>query len=31
MRPLQLSQHGELNLTKDLVSSVPPYAILSHT
>jgi hypothetical protein len=31
MRLLQLSQHGKLSLTKDLVSNIPPYAILSHT
>jgi hypothetical protein len=31
MRLLQLSQHGELSLTKDLVLKIPPYAILSHT
>ena len=31
MHLLQLSQHSELNLTKDLVSNVPPYAILSRT
>jgi Heterokaryon incompatibility protein (HET) len=31
MRLLQFSQHGELSLTKDLVSNIPPYAILSHT
>ena len=31
MRLLHFSQHGELSLTKDLVSNIPPYAILSHT
>jgi hypothetical protein len=31
MRLVQLSQHGELSLTKDLVLNTPPYAILSHT
>jgi hypothetical protein len=31
MRLLQLDQHGQLSLTKDLVSNIPPYAILSHT
>jgi hypothetical protein len=31
MRLLQLNQHGEVSLTKDLGSDIPPYAILSHT
>ena len=31
MRLLQLTQHGEVSLTKDLGNDVPPYAILSHT
>jgi Heterokaryon incompatibility protein (HET) len=31
MRLLQLDRHGQLSLTKDLVSNIPPYAILSHT
>ena len=31
MRLLQFSQHGGLSLTKDFVSDIPPYAILSHT
>jgi hypothetical protein len=31
MRLLQLSQRGQLSLTKNLVSNIPPYAILSHT
>ncbi|KAF2464681.1 uncharacterized protein BDR25DRAFT_307031 [Lindgomyces ingoldianus] len=33
MRLLQLSNTGDLSLTKDLVGNdtIPPYAILSHT
>ena len=31
MRLLQLKTNGELSLTKDLINSIPPYAILSHT
>ena len=31
MRLLQLKTNGEFSLTKDLINSIPPYAILSHT
>ncbi|PMD32012.1 hypothetical protein L207DRAFT_590884 [Hyaloscypha variabilis F] len=31
MRLLELAPDGQLSLTKDLISDVPPYAILSHT
>jgi hypothetical protein len=31
MRLLQLETNGEVGLTKDLISNIPPYAILSHT
>jgi hypothetical protein len=31
MRLLRLENHGEFNLTKDLIDNIPPYAILSHT
>lgn len=31
MRLLQLGDHGELSLTRDLLRDIPPYAILSHT
>jgi len=31
MRLLELKNHGEFSLTKDLVDNIPPYAILSHT
>ncbi|OCK73007.1 HET-domain-containing protein, partial [Lepidopterella palustris CBS 459.81] len=31
MRLLELKNHGEFSLTKDLVVNIPPYAILSHT
>ena len=31
MRLLELKESGELNLTKDLINNIPPYAILSHT
>ena len=30
MRHLELKNHGEFNLTKD-INNIPPYAILSHT
>ena len=31
MRLLELKSCTELNLTKDLIDNIPPYAILSHT
>ena len=31
MRLLERDSNGELSLTKDLVNSLPAYAILSHT
>jgi hypothetical protein len=31
MRLLELKNHGEFSLTKDLIDNIPPYAILSHT
>jgi hypothetical protein len=31
MRLLELKNHGEFSLTKDLIGNIPPYAILSHT
>lgn len=31
MRLLQLGKDGELSLTRDLITNIPPYAILSHT
>ena len=31
MRLLQLKDNGEFGLTKDLITDIPPYAILSHT
>jgi hypothetical protein len=31
MRLLELNNHGEVSLTKDLINNIPPYAILSHT
>jgi hypothetical protein len=31
MRLLQLKTNGEFGLTKDLISNIPHYAILSHT
>src|ERR1700730_11276103 len=31
MRLLQSGQRGALSLTKDLIDSIPPYAILLHT
>jgi hypothetical protein len=31
MRLLHLNPRGQLSLTEDLVSNIPPYAILSHT
>ncbi|KAF2183856.1 heterokaryon incompatibility [Zopfia rhizophila CBS 207.26] len=31
MRLLELKNHGEFSLTKDLIDNVPSYAILSHT
>ena len=31
MRLLQLKTNGEFSLTKDLLTNIPPYAILSHT
>jgi hypothetical protein len=31
MRLLELKNHGEFSLTKDLIDKIPPYAILSHT
>jgi hypothetical protein len=31
MRLLQIKNNGEFGLTKDLITDIPPYAILSHT
>ena len=31
MRLLEIKNHGEFSLTKDLIDNIPPYAILSHT
>jgi hypothetical protein len=31
MRLLELKNHSEFSLTKDLIDNIPPYAILSHT
>jgi hypothetical protein len=31
MRLLELKSNGDVSLTKDLISNIPPYAILSHT
>jgi Heterokaryon incompatibility protein (HET) len=31
MRLLELKSNGDFSLTKDLISDIPPYAILSHT
>jgi hypothetical protein len=31
MRLLELKSNGDVSLTKDLISKIPPYAILSHT
>src|ERR1700712_3320635 len=31
MRLLELQSNGDVSLTKDLISNIPPYAILSHT
>jgi hypothetical protein len=31
MRLLELQSNGDVSLTKDLLSNIPPYAILSHT
>jgi hypothetical protein len=31
MRLLKFDNRGELSLTKDLIESIPSYAILSHT
>ena len=31
MRLLELKSYGQFNLTNDLINSIPPYAILSHT
>ena len=31
MRLLQLKNNGEFGLTKDLITDIPSYAILSHT
>ena len=31
MRLLELKNHGEFSLTKDIIDDIPPYAILSHT
>jgi hypothetical protein len=31
MRLLELKSNGDISLTKDLISNIPPYAILSHT
>lgn len=31
MRLIQIDDHGELSLTRDLLDDLPPYAILSHT
>ena len=31
MRLLELRNHSEFSLTKDLIDNIPPYAILSHT
>src|ERR1700712_3500433 len=31
MRLLELKSNGDVSLTKNLISNIPPYAILSHT
>ena len=31
MRLLELQSNGDVSLTKDLISNIPPYAMLSHT
>ena len=31
MRLLELKDNGKFSLTNDIVSDIPPYAILSHT
>ena len=31
MRLLEVKDHGEFGLTRDLSSKIPPYAIFSHT
>jgi hypothetical protein len=31
MRLLELKSNGDVSLTKDIISKIPPYAILSHT
>jgi hypothetical protein len=31
MRLLHIQEKGEFSLTKDLITNIPPYAILSHT
>jgi hypothetical protein len=31
MRLLEVKDHGEFSLTRDLIDNIPPYAILSHT